>query len=101
MGEDEFRGAVYGGLNATAFPGGTEYNHHGADETGPLKVDWGKQCPKAWTVAKKRSECIPLEEAVWGTQGFRRLLEIKRKVDPQSRFQCWHCVGMQESVDSE
>ncbi|KAF9262746.1 FAD-binding domain-containing protein [Marasmius fiardii PR-910] len=32
------------------------------------------------------------EEVFWGTN-YERLLEIKKKHDPQSLLDCWHCVG--------
>jgi len=50
--------------------GGAGFNHHYK-----LEPDW--------------------EVALWGSN-LARLKELKTKWDPNSRFNCWHCIGYQE-----
>ena len=39
------------------------------------------------------------EEAFWGKHA-PRLKELKRKYDPDNRFNCWHCIGYEGSLPS-
>eukprot|EP00392_Amoebophrya_sp_AT5.2_P008507 g8534.t1 len=75
------------------YPGGAEYNHIGTFEWGPRKDDWTEECPHESSWTWKRDNCLPVMEAVWGTELYRELLEAKRKLDPDGRFNCRHCVG--------
>ena len=75
------------------FPGGTEYNHISATAVGPLKTNWTMPCPLSYSKAQQEKKCISLQESVWGTDILTRLKSIKKKVDPNSAFNCHFCVG--------
>jgi len=83
------------------FPGGTEYNHIGADEMGPLKSDWTKVCPDEWTMGQRNAKCVSLQESVWGTQTLEKLENIKKQLDPHYRMQCFDCVGFKMQWSDE
>eukprot|EP00931_Biecheleriopsis_adriatica_P118872 TRINITY_DN94182_c0_g1_i1.p1 TRINITY_DN94182_c0_g1~~TRINITY_DN94182_c0_g1_i1.p1 ORF type:complete len:592 (-),score=114.79 TRINITY_DN94182_c0_g1_i1:23-1573(-) len=103
--EDLFRSSMeeFMGKNSfqnVAFPGGTGYNHISASEMGPLKANWSKACPSSLTVLQRRQQCVPALEAVWGTDLLTKLERIKDRVDPESLFQCFRCVGFKGFKDS-
>lgn len=35
-------------------------------------------------------------EAWWGLENYERLVEIKKKYDPDNLLTCWKCVGFDE-----
>ncbi|ESZ90893.1 hypothetical protein SBOR_8734 [Sclerotinia borealis F-4128] len=41
------------------------------------------------------------EEAWWGLKNYKRLVEIKRKYDPNGLLSCWKCVGFNEESAAE
>merc|ERR1711879_443785 len=81
--------------NGTTFLGGTEYNHISADVVGPLKSNFSMPCPSEYTESQRTSECMSLQESVWGTEMLSRLEAVKREVDPTGLFNCYFCVGNQ------
>ena len=77
-----------------SFPGGTEYNHISPVSVGPLKTNWTVPCPiDSYTKAQQAQKCVSLQESVWGTKILSRLTATKKKVDPDSSFNCHFCVG--------
>jgi len=86
-----FRASIF--QQASDYPGGTEYNHIGVNEVGPLRSNWSVSCPLYWSQEKKNSLCIPLVEAVWGTTLAGELHNIKNTVDPNHILKCWNCIG--------
>merc|ERR1712238_162180 len=68
------------------FPGVFGSNHIVPNTLGPIKTDWTKPCPLEWSNEKGEEECIPQQEAVWGTKTLRRLEQIKANIDPLNLF---------------
>jgi len=69
-------------------------NHVGPNSYGPLKSDHTQPCSLAsLTNAEAEQMCVPILEAVYGTEGLGRLEAIKRVIDPDTMFDCYRCVG--------
>ena len=75
------------------FPGVFGSNHIVPNTLGPIKTDWTKPCPWEWSNEKREEECIPQQEAVWGTKTLRRLEQIKANIDPLNLFKCFGCIS--------
>merc|ERR1712238_640295 len=75
------------------FPGVFGSNHIVPNTLGPIKTDWTKPCPSDWSNEKREEECIPQQEAVWGTKTLRRLEQIKANIDPLNLFKCFGCIS--------
>ncbi|CAD6445395.1 52aca933-d807-4e70-920e-cdb13b71edbc [Sclerotinia trifoliorum] len=41
------------------------------------------------------------KEAWWGVQNYEKLLEIKKKYDPEGLLSCWKCVGFNEESETK
>eukprot|EP00122_Pirum_gemmata_P000459 Pgem_evm1s402 len=75
-----------------------EYNHINGFVLGPLKTDYSKPCPTFHTPRDRErrqsnTNCISLQEAVWGTKLLIELEAIKKMVDPNHILKCYPCVG--------
>lgn len=68
-------------------------NHAGATLLGPMKSNWTKSCPAEWTLEQRESDCISIQEAIYGTKLLGRLEGIKNTIDPTYMFDCYKCVG--------
>jgi len=75
------------------FPSFAGANHAGPNTKGPLKEDWTKACPMAFTEEERDEKCIPFQEAIYGTKLLKRLEAIKEAVDPNYMFDCFGCIG--------
>ena len=90
----------YGSLDANGdFPGSSCHNHALVFEMGPLKSDWSLPCPSEWSQEKRQEMCISQNVAAWGTVNEARLIDIKRKIDPQNLFICVSGIGYGEEVE--
>merc|ERR1719356_108126 len=76
---------------SAGFLGFVGHNHH--VRHGPLKEDWTKTCPLAYTPDKMDELCVSEQEATWGTDLLRELEEFKKQVDPQAIMTCATGVG--------
>jgi hypothetical protein len=86
--------------SGTNFPAFVGSNHAGPNTRGPLKSDWTKPCPLEWTTAERDEKCIPLQEAIWGTEVLKRLESIKSAIDPDFMLDCYGCVGNNKSQEA-
>lgn len=59
-----------------------------------MKSDKTQPCP-IWILTNEEMEqlCVPILEAVYGTETLARLESIKKAIDPDMTFDCYRCVG--------
>lgn len=59
-----------------------------------MKGDKTQPCP-VWFLTNAEAEelCVPILEAVYGTETLARLESIKKAIDPDTMFDCYRCVG--------
>ena len=50
-------------------------------------------CPSDILYESQKSQCVSVEESVWGTNLLEELESIKKEVDPHNMFKCYRCVG--------
>jgi hypothetical protein len=89
---------VSGQESADGFPGFTEINHQPGRFAGPLKSDWRTPCPLDFTVEQRRTQCMSVQETMWGTSNLRRLQGIKEKLDPENLFTVHLGVGNKDVI---
>merc|ERR1712238_265392 len=97
-GSEKWFALIFEGMDFNGdFPGVFGSNHIVPNTLGPIKTDWTKPCPWEWSNEKREEECIPQQEAVWGTKTLRRLEQIKANIDPLNLFKCFGCISVPAS----
>jgi len=86
--------------SADGFPGFTEMNHQPGRFAGPLKSDWRIPCPLDFTMEQRWTQCMSVQETVWGTTNLKRLEAVKDKLDPRHLFTVHFGVGNKDVVDA-
>jgi hypothetical protein len=89
---------VSGQESADGFPGFTEINHQPGRFAGPLKSDWRTPCPLDFTAEQRRTQCMSVQETMWGTSNLRRLEGIKERLDPENLFTVHLGVGNKDVI---
>jgi hypothetical protein len=84
--------------SADGFPGFTEINHQPGRFAGPLKSDWRTPCPFDFTAEQRRTQCMSVQETIWGTSNLKRLEGIKEKLDPENLFTVHFGVGNKDVI---
>jgi len=80
--DQEFLPLMFEDGDKSVFPGFVGHNHW--VRHGPLKADWTKICPLSYSEEEMDELCISEQEAVWGTDLLRKLVQIKEEIDPNT-----------------
>mmetsp|Transcript_11892 Transcript_11892/g.27125 ORF Transcript_11892/g.27125 Transcript_11892/m.27125 type:complete len:531 (+) Transcript_11892:697-2289(+) len=98
---DNFYGSEFASLfnttDADSFPSFKGANHVGNTFMGPMRDDWTRACPSDLTQEERASECVSIQETLWGTETLARLERIKEAIDPNYMFDCEGCAGNNKS----
>ena len=92
-----YLGADY---NSGLFPGYTEINHQGGWGAGPLKDNWNISCPLGYTAEERARKCISVQESQHGTVKWRRLQQIKERLDPNLLYDVRYGIGNTDATPS-
>jgi len=78
--------------NDDEIPGMLSGNYLSPFAFGPRKKDPTKPC-NFTSLIEAEAECFSTQEALWGTELYERLKQIKEEIDPNYMFDCNKCVG--------
>jgi len=83
-----FRSSEKGG-----YPADAELNHIAPNVMGPLRHDWTVGCPTNISKEEQATQCVSIEETVWGAETLAKLSDFKGQIDPKGLFDCYLCVN--------